>query len=183
MYNIPLLLFPSILLSFFYSILYYIENIPSIIFSEISLLSFVSEEISLSSSLVLEFCIRVGISSLFLLQEEKENKIERNRIIAFFHFFSKRPSAGIHITSVLNRKNGSARRAELARKLRRRKAAESSFRDKVFIGFENLVRFSFHNSETILRLLYLQNFFVHQLLYEQLLYHQKFHKRFGNNLE
>jgi len=45
----------------------------------------------------------------------------------------------VRLTSVLNRKNGSARRAELARKLRRRKAAESSFRDKVFIGFENLV--------------------------------------------
>ena len=74
----------------------------------------------------------------------------------------------IHITSVLNRKNG---------------FASGKIGGKVFIGFENHVRFSFHNSETILRLLYLQNFFVHQLLYKQLLYHQKFHKRFGNNLE
>ena len=94
-----------------------------------------------------------------------------------------RPSAGVHITSILNRKNGFAQWAKLAQKLRWRKVTESNFCDKVFIGFENHVRFSFHNSETILRLLYLQNFFVHQLLYEQLLYHQKFHKRFGNNLE
>ena len=46
----------------------------------------------------------------------------------------------VSITSVLNRKNGFARRAKLAQKLRWRKATESNFCDKVFIGFENHVR-------------------------------------------
>jgi len=54
-------------------------------------------------------------------------------------------SVPVAITSVLNRKNGSAQRAELARKLRWRKATKSNFRDKVFIGFENrVIRIFFH---------------------------------------
>lgn len=43
------------------------------------------------------------------------------------------------LNMVLNRKNVFAQRAKLLQKLQRRKAAESNFCDKVFIGFENLV--------------------------------------------
>ena len=39
----------------------------------------------------------------------------------------------------LYRKNGFARRAKLAQKLRWRKATKSNFCDKVFVGFELLV--------------------------------------------
>ena len=50
----------------------------------------------------------------------------------------------VAITSVLNRKNGFARRAKLAQKLRWRKATKSNFCDKVFIGFENhVIRYFF----------------------------------------
>ena len=47
----------------------------------------------------------------------------------------------VAITSVLNRKNGFAQRVKLAQKLRCRKGTKSNFCDKVFIGFENHVRF------------------------------------------
>ena len=52
---------------------------------------------------------------------------------------TKVAQCAINLTSVLNRKNGFAQRAKLAQKLRWRKATESNFCDKVFIGFENHV--------------------------------------------
>ena len=52
---------------------------------------------------------------------------------------TKVAQCAINLTSVLNRKNGFAQRAKLAQKLRWRKATNSKFCDKVFIGFENHV--------------------------------------------
>ena len=53
---------------------------------------------------------------------------------------TKVAQCAINLTSVLNRKNGFARREKLAQKLRWRKATKSNFCAKVFIGFENHVR-------------------------------------------
>ena len=80
-------------------------------------------------------------------------------LLNFYFFLKLARQWRVGITSVLNRKNGFAQRAKLAQKLRWRKATKSNFCDKVFIGFENHVRFYFLISQVHCFYFILQRFF------------------------